>query len=1124
MNNRDLFLFLLDVIKSIAILNDADRSHHKEVIFPLLASNTDKLVPALGKIIQWWSLETFTHGTPDRVRRIAGCCHTLGNLLHEFPLGNPRSNKQNAIACYSATLHVFTESELPRSWSAAQNDLGSAYINLAPFSENPKQEIENAIACYRSALRVDTKEERPQEWAEIQNNLGVAYSDLAAFSDSPKQAIELAISHYQASLQIRTKAAMPQTWAKTQNNLATAYSELRPFSENPKQEIENSIACYLSTLQVSTEAAMPQAWALIQNNLGLAYITLAPFSENPKQEIENSIAYYRAALRIRTEEKLPQDWAETQISLGNTLSLSELFSENPKQEIENAIVCYRAALKVCKEVEEAPWGKIQINLGNVYRKLASYSENPKQEIENAIACYHAALRVITEEERTEFFAKIHNNLGIAYKDLASYSENPKQEIENAISCLRIALRVRTEEERPQDWAATQYYLGNVYMKLALFSENPAQEIEKAIACYYYALKIRTKVKTPQVWADTQINLGAAYAFLTEYSGNPMHELEQAINCYRSALEVCLPETRSVNCLQIGKNLGNLGFAKNFPDIAIEGYTIAIAAVENLRSEAIDPNRREEILSNAIEVYANLIQVYVDRGEYDKAIEICDRSKARNLVELLTTRDLYPQCDIPPEILAELDRLRGAIATAERQLNQSVSDSQQFLSDTDGDIRSVDARSLRAQADTAARDRLVRLKQELDTLIQTEIQHQDPAFSLTQKVQPLTFDQLRDTIPSDKTVILSWYIAGNKLIAFLISRNSDQPTLFPYPYDALEQLIALLDDYIDNYRDQKQAWRDRLPDLLQQLSNILQIDRLLEAIFQLQSNCDRLILIPHRFLHILPLHALPLASQGNYLLDAFPNGIRFAPSLQVLGLAQQRQKTDLDNLLAIQNPTEDLPFTDFEVSILRRFFTPNDAVLIHTAATTEALRNSQIERSHCLHFACHGYFNFAQPERSALLLAGSQTDNNDESKCLTLLDLFQLKLQKCGLVVLSACETGLTNFNSQSDEFVGLPSGFLFAGSPSVISSLWTVDDLATSLLMVSFYRHLKAEQMPPALALKQAQNDLRLTKVELVALADRLNLDGEARTRFDSAIRKFSDDDRPYASPFYWAAFQAIGQ
>jgi CHAT domain-containing protein len=111
---------------------------------------------------------------------------------------------------------------------------------------------------------------------------------------------------------------------------------------------------------------------------------------------------------------------------------------------------------------------------------------------------------------------------------------------------------------------------------------------------------------------------------------------------------------------------------------------------------------------------------------------------------------------------------------------------------------------------------------------------------------------------------------------------------------------------------------------------------------------------------------------------------------------------------------------------------------------------QLKEVHYLHFSCHGYFNFNSPQNSFLLLADayvspipananperylkiSDIQAIDLNKCLTLGNLFErtFDLSQTRLVVLSACETGLIDFNNTSDEYIGLPSGFLYAGSSS----------------------------------------------------------------------------------------------
>jgi CHAT domain-containing protein len=1128
---------------------------------------------------------------------------------------NPREQIENAIDAFRNALRVFTEDEQPQVWATANNNLSSAYCALAPFWPTPKEQIENAIAACRNVLRVRTEEEQPQDFAMTNNNLGNAYSDLASFSANPGEQFKNAIMAYENALRVFTEEEQPQAWATANNNLGNAYRALAPFWPNPKEQIENAIAACRNALRFRTEEELPQDWAATNNNLGNAYSDLASFSANPRDQIENAIAAYRNALRVRTEEELPQDYAMTNSNLGNVYRDLASFVANPRDQIENAIAAYRNALRVRTEEDQPQdWAATNNNLGAAYRALATFSSNPREQIENAIAAYRNALRVRTEEELPQDYAMTNSNLGNAYRDLASFSANPREQIEKAIAAYSNALRVRTEEDQPQDWAATNNNLGAAYSALAAFSSNPHEQIEHAIAAFRNALRVRSQEELPQAWAKTNNNLGAAYSDLASFSANPREQIENAIAAYRNALQVYteeeLPEAwamtnnnlgnayrdlapfsvnpceqienastafrnalrvldavnRSSDCLRTARNLGNLGFANNLQDVAIEGYCLAIKAVENLRSNAIDPARKAEIVSQAIEVYANLVQVYVDTEQYDKALEVVDRSKARNLVELLTTKDLYPKGEIPPEVISRLDELRGSIARAERELNRADRNSGSggtLMGGSDGSGGPAGVRSLAAARFQQATiqdvgEHLGQLKQELDRLIQEQIQPIDPTFSLSQKVQPLSIEQLQATLPDERTVLVSWYVAGSKLLAFILSRDARQPLCHRYPESTLELLTAELDSYFGTYQSDKNAWTAELPAALVRFSSLLELEALAKQISQFAPAADQLILVPHRFLHLLPLHCLPFGEASGSLQDQFARGVRFAPSLQVLQVVQQRQQTPLESLFALQNPTQDLLYSELEVEAIQSLFTAKKpAVLKRNEASKRALEEQagSLASSTCLHFACHGYFNFEQPQLSALILAGSRinlapedSDANrhwpqpdgtalDLNQCLTLLDLFQLDLRQARLVALSACETGLSEINSLSDEFVGLSSGFLYAGCNSVIGTLWTVNDLSTGLLMGQFYRLLKQQEQAQqrtevALALKQAQRWLRqLTCAEAVLTLQQQvpNLPKGIQETAKRGIRRalserYAAEDRPYTNPFYWAAFCAVGQ
>jgi CHAT domain-containing protein len=158
--------------------------------------------------------------------------------------------------------------------------------------------------------------------------------------------------------------------------------------------------------------------------------------------------------------------------------------------------------------------------------------------------------------------------------------------------------------------------------------------------------------------------------------------------------------------------------------------------------------------------------------------------------------------------------------------------------------------------------------------------------------------------------------------------------------------------------------------------------------------------------------------------------------------------------------------------------------------------------------------------------------------LTLAEIFGLTLNQCRLVTLSACETGMTGLNDISDEYISLPSGFLYAGSPSVVSSLWAVSDLSTAFLMIKFYENFRQSSQREAgavpVALNQAQKWLRnLTSEEFEKLLDKY------KPQIEQIFAELEEDDQiiaeecllqarnrklhPFANPYYWAAFTATG-
>ena len=263
--------------------------------------------------------------------------------------------------------------------------------------------------------------------------------------------------------------------------------------------------------------------------------------------------------------------------------------------------------------------------------------------------------------------------------------------------------------------------------------------------------------------------------------------------------------------------------------------------------------------------------------------------------------------------------------------------------------------------------------------------------------------------------------------------------------------------------------------------------------------------PHQSLHYLPFAAL--TDGGRYLIDDYT--LTVLPSASALPFIQENARqtaySSQPSALILGNPvtadydtvaslatTRDslgsLPFAEKEANSIADLF--GVGPLIGKTATESAVRE-QAGQVNILHLAAHGKFNSVAPLNSLIALAPDEENDG----WLTVGEVYGLNLENTDLVVLSACETNLGDL-SAGDELVGLTRALIFAGTPSVIASLWAVDDEATSLLMERFYTYLK-DGMGEAEALRQAQIDMRDYEDE--------------------------DGNRPYQNPFYWSAFVLSG-
>ncbi len=181
--------------------------------------------------------------------------------------------------------------------------------------------------------------------------------------------------------------------------------------------------------------------------------------------------------------------------------------------------------------------------------------------------------------------------------------------------------------------------------------------------------------------------------------------------------------------------------------------------------------------------------------------------------------------------------------------------------------------------------------------------------------------------------------------------------------------------------------------------------------------------------------------------------------------------EAEEIIALTRDGENLKALDFEAS--------------RAMATSEQLAQYRI-----VHFATHGALDSRYPELSGLVFSLVDERGQRQNGFLRAHEVYNLKLG-ADLVTLSGCQTALGK-EVKGEGLLSLTRGFMYAGTPRVVASLWRVPDMATAALMKRFYRGLLVEKMTPAAALRAAQIAVR--------------------------------NERRWAAPYYWAAFVLQGE
>ena len=646
--------------------------------------------------------------------------------------------------------------------------------------------------------------------------------------------------------------------------------------------------------------------------------------------------------------------------------------------------------------------------------------------------YHLAALASWSFDNIEERARFTLNVGALYQELGDR--------DNASRMYDIALEIAENNNVTYIKQMGYQIIGDFYLA--------RDDVEKALG-YFKQVEARS--------GKMQFNLGRAYfqKFLKTQDNQELkiaaEHLEAALSWSRQNKAPRLEIDTIFFLAQVRHHQGR--------DNPISLINHAIRMVENQRKEVLDANLRNTFFASNQNLTDLKIKILMDRHQSSpqsdsalQALHQFEKATARHLIDVLTNGTQ------PVNNGSEYQLFNTYWETRLKKLR--LQDPNPQLSQT--------------------------LDQELATMEQALVRTRSAAEITTANIMEAS--QIQNELSEPGTLILEYYLGDEASYLWAISNEEVQSFSLP-PRGQLEPQISEVVSAVLGTREAGNM-RKKQQKALQLLSKQLLGPISLKGI-------KRLAIVASGSLQQLPFGVLPIEDEPETLLIDKVE-VAYLPSASVLA-AMRKEHRDRKQpeklLLAFADPvfsTEPqpnqvsvrsgenigardwapLPLTGLEAKrILERARQSREnlpsKMISGFNATREAVLGSEPEQYRILHFATHGHVDPQNPSRSALILSLYNRDHSPRNGFLTLKDITWLNLN-ADLVVLSACDTALGK-EVRGEGLISLARGFMVAGAPRVVATLWPVADDTTALLMDHFYKNMLQDGLPPASALRAAQ-------------------------------------------------------
>jgi len=901
----------------------------------------------------------------------------------------------------------------------------------------------------------------------------------ALLSDYPT-----AIHHYNQALPLTLQVKDERLEAVILTKLGDAYLEMA--------NVKKGVPICSRALEISERLAYEEGTALALNCLGVAN-SIANVMSQAQEQFERAQA---VAQKIKVESVL----ALTQLNLGY------LYSDLGN--VELALTSYKAALKIWESINEQ-----QKRASTLTAMAGVYTQQGEKQ--TAFDLHGQALKIFRTIGHRNGEAATLNGIGYLYDTLGDRSQSLK--------CFTRAFQLYAAIENHHYAAITSGYIARVHLALgdkerALESFNRALAISRVVQdprMESYTLRdignvLNEKGKTKEALGhyrralslaqDVKDRRGTALILLAvgklvEKSGDKVEALanyEQALLLVQEVADRRREVETLMNLASVKRDLGRLDSARRDIERSLD-------LIEKLRTKVSSPSLRISYLETVYRHYEFYVDLLMRMHERDRsggyatlALEVNEHARARTLLENLIAARTDIRQGVDPQLLEEERQIQ-------QQLNEKAEQQTRLLSG-------------RTQPESEAA-----MRQELEDLlneykeVEARVRDRSPKYAALTQPRSLTLLGMQRELDEDSLLVeyalgtehsYGWAVTKHSIESFNLPPRGEINRFAKVLYDALSQqpTATPVNDYQTAANELSRMLLEPVAHLLPNKRLVIVADGILQyipftALPEPGAEKDGLrtpLVISHEIVTLPSISTLAvlrnelrgrMAAGKTLAVIADPVFEKDDPRVRLSRLQVRNQvpkniaalrgseieqpliDIDLDNKPLV---FERLPFSLEEAEAILDFARDKETMrAVGFDANLKTALEPSIREYRIIHFATHALLNNSSPELSGIVLSLVDPTGRYQNGFLRLNEIYNLNLA-AELVVLSACQTALGK-ETRGEGLIGLTRGFMYAGVPRVVATLWRINDRATAEFMRYFYEAMLKQHESPSRALRTAQ-------------------------------------------------------